>query len=144
MVVRPNYGSKGTDNITDLAELEGLLSPFQVEKLTYFFNQFFDFNMDGKIDAADFEGLNERLRKVAGWGEDDQEYINMVDNNRVFFECLLEQVLAGRKLLLPARWSLTPSPSPRGFTCGRGCARAALASMASPSGFNLFPGSSSM
>merc|ERR1711934_915423 len=71
-VVRPNYGSKGTDNITDLAELEGLLSPFQVEKLTYFFNQFFDFNMDGKIDAADFEGLNERLRKVAGWGEDDQ------------------------------------------------------------------------
>merc|ERR1739844_457683 len=69
-VVRPNYGSKGTDNITDLAELEGLLSPFQVEKLTYFFNQFFDFNMDGKIDAADFEGLNERLRKVAGsWEE---------------------------------------------------------------------------
>merc|ERR1739846_182885 len=80
-VVRPNYGSKGTDNITDLAELEGLLSPFQVEKLTYFFNQFFDFNMDGKIDAADFEGLNERLRKVAGWGEDDQEYINMVVNS---------------------------------------------------------------
>merc|ERR1712179_784439 len=69
-VVRPNYGSKGTDNITDLAELEGLLSPFQVEKLTYFFNQFFDFNMDGKIDAADFEGLNERLRKVAGGGEE--------------------------------------------------------------------------
>merc|ERR1712037_598544 len=71
-VVRPNYGSKGTDNITDLAELEGLLSPFQVEKLTYFFNQFFDFNMDGKIDAADFEGLNERLRKVAGWGVSTQ------------------------------------------------------------------------
>ena len=108
-VVRPNYGTKGTDNITDLAELEGLLSPFQVEKLTYFFNQFFDFNEDGKIDvsspfifkvgvnfevfqAADFAGLNERLRKVAGWGEEDQEYINMVDNNRVFFECLLEQV----------------------------------------------------
>ena len=29
---------------------------------------------------------------MAGWGEEDQEYINMVDNNRVFFECLLEQV----------------------------------------------------
>merc|ERR1711971_1088135 len=129
-VVRPNYGSKGTDNITDLAELEGLLSPFQVEKLTYFFNQFFDFNMDGKIDAADFEGLNERLRKVAGWGEDDQEYINMVDNNRVWRRG------AGRKLLLPARWSSTPSPSPRGFTCGRGCARAALVLTTFPSGFN--------
>ena len=51
-VVRPNYGTKGTDNITDLAELEGLLSPFQVEKLTYFFKQFFDFNLDGKIDVS--------------------------------------------------------------------------------------------
>jgi len=91
-VVRGNYATKGNDNISDIAELEGLLSPFQVEKLTYFFNQFFDFNEDGKIDAADFAGLNERLRKVAGWGEEDAEYINMVDNNRVFFECLLEQV----------------------------------------------------
>ena len=118
-VVRPNYGTKGTDNITDLAELEGLLSPFQVEKLTYFFKQFFDFNLDGKIDvsspfpilnkvgvnfqvfqAADFAGLNERLRKVAGWGTEDQEYINMVDNNRVFFECLLEQVFPW-KILKP-------------------------------------------
>jgi len=95
-VVRGNYATKGNDNISDIAELEGLLSPFQVEKLTYFFNQFFDFNEDGKIDAADFAGLNERLRKVAGWGEEDAEYINMVDNNRVFFECLLEQVLAER------------------------------------------------
>merc|ERR1712168_157442 len=59
-VVRGNYATKGNDNITDLAELEGLLSPFQVEKLTYFFKQFFDFNEDGKIDAADFAGLNER------------------------------------------------------------------------------------
>jgi len=95
-VVRASYVTKGSDNITDLAELEGLLSPFQVEKLTYFFKQFFDFNEDGKIDAADFAGLNERLRMVAGWGEEDSEYINMVDNNRVFFECLLEQVLAER------------------------------------------------
>ena len=29
---------------------------------------------------------------LVGWGEEDAEYINMVDNNRVFFECLLEQV----------------------------------------------------
>ena len=51
-VVRGNYATKGNDNISDIAELEGLLSPFQVEKLTYFFNQFFDFNMDGKIDVS--------------------------------------------------------------------------------------------
>merc|ERR1712055_933432 len=90
-VVRANYATKQAD-VTDLEELEGLLSPFQVEKLTYFFNQFFDFNEDGKIDASDFAGLNERLRKVANWSTEDTEYINMVDNNRVFFECLLEQV----------------------------------------------------
>jgi len=94
-VVRANYATKQAD-VTDLEELEGLLSPFQVEKLTYFFNQFFDFNEDGKIDASDFAGLNERLRKVANWSTEDTEYINMVDNNRVFFECLLEQVLAER------------------------------------------------
>ena len=51
-VVRGNYATKGNDNISDIAELEGLLSPFQVEKLTYFFNQFFDFNEDGKIDVS--------------------------------------------------------------------------------------------
>ena len=50
-VVRANYATKQAD-VTDLDELEGLLSPFQVEKLTYFFNQFFDFNEDGKIDVS--------------------------------------------------------------------------------------------
>jgi len=165
-VVRPNYGTKGTDNITDLAELEGLLSPFQVEKLTYFFNQFFDFNEDGKIDAADFAGLNERLRKVAGWGEEDQEYINMVDNNRVFFECLLEQVLAERNKegLEERSWAEALAPSKVVVDSvslsswlhmwARMCkvvirsfsllfhifCRAALVLMTSPSGFNLSPG----
>merc|ERR1711934_983478 len=112
-VVRPNFATKGTDNITDIDELEGLLSPFQREKLTYFFKQFFDFNEDGKIDAADFDGLNERLRKVAGWGKDDVEYINMVDNNRVFFECLLEQVLAERNKegLEDRTWAEALAPS---------------------------------
>ena len=52
-VVRPNYATQaGQDNVSELAELEGLLSPFQVEKLTYFFKQFFDFNEDGKIDVS--------------------------------------------------------------------------------------------
>merc|ERR1712158_172120 len=87
-VVRPNFATKGTDNITDIDELEGLLSPFQREKLTYFFKQFFDFN-------------------------DDVEYINMVDNNRVFFECLLEQVLAERNKegLEDRTWAEALAPS---------------------------------
>merc|ERR1712039_972120 len=111
-VVRANYATKQAD-VTDLEELEGLLSPFQVEKLTYFFNQFFDFNEDGKIDASDFAGLNERLRKVANWSTEDTEYINMVDNNRVFFECLLEQVLAERNKegLEERSWAEALAPS---------------------------------
>ena len=61
------------------------------------------------LQAADFDGLNERLRKVAGWGKDDVEYINMVDNNRVFFECLLEQVF-----LSLFKFGLSDFPSPSG------------------------------
>ena len=45
------------------------------------------------------------MRKVANWSTEDTEYINMVDNNRVFFECLLEQVLA-------QGWNLTTSHLP--------------------------------
>ena len=30
--------------------------------------------------------------KVAGWELDDPQYLAVCDNNRVFFECLLEQV----------------------------------------------------
>merc|ERR1711962_713365 len=80
-----------TGRETNLEDLKGVLSDFQLTKLTYFFYQFFDNNHDGVIDASDFEGLNERLRKVAGW---DQEYLAMVDNNRVFLECLLDQAMA--------------------------------------------------
>ena len=31
--------------------------------------------------------------KVAGWDLDDPQYLAVCDNNRVFFECLLEQVI---------------------------------------------------
>jgi hypothetical protein len=68
------------------------LSKFQIEKLAYFFHSFFDHNSDGVIDAADFDGLNERLRKAAGWHMMQDEYKLMIDTNRVFFECLLDQV----------------------------------------------------
>lgn len=76
----------------DYSEYSKVLSEFQIEKLTYFFKQFFDNNQDGVVDKEDFDGLNERLRKVGGWDLDDPDYLAMVDNNRVFLECLLEQV----------------------------------------------------
>ena len=31
------------------------------------------------------------MMKVAGWELDDPQYLAVCDNNRVFFECLLEQ-----------------------------------------------------
>merc|ERR1712037_272721 len=114
-VVRPNFATKGTDNITDIDELEGLLSPFQREKLTYFFKQFFDFNEDGKIDAADFEGLNERLRKMGGGGRTTRSTSTWsittgsslsVSSSRCWQRGTRRvwRRGAGRKLLLPARW----------------------------------------
>ena len=33
------------------------------------------------------------MMKVAGWELDDPQYLAVCDNNRVFFECLLEQVI---------------------------------------------------
>jgi len=68
------------------------LSRFQIEKLTYFFSSFFDANFDGIIDCDDFDILNERLRKHAGWHMMQEEYKLMLDSNSVFFECLLDQV----------------------------------------------------
>merc|ERR1712083_1058143 len=59
-VVRPNFATKGTDNITDINELEGLLSPFQREKLTYFFKQFFDCLLEQVLAERNKEGLEDR------------------------------------------------------------------------------------
>jgi len=80
----------------DWEHLKGLLSNFQVEKLTYFFTQFFDNDENGVIDAHDFNGLNERLRLVAGWTMEDPSYLAMIDTHRVFLECLLDQTMAER------------------------------------------------
>ena len=46
--------------------------------------------------ASDLPSLNERLRMVAGWSVTDPNYLTMVDNNRVFLECLIDQVKAER------------------------------------------------
>jgi len=80
----------------DISKFASTLSEFQVEKLTYFFDQFFDSNHDGTIRADDLNVLNGRLRKVSGWSESDPNYLAMVDNNRVFLECLLDQVKGER------------------------------------------------
>merc|ERR1712216_1037079 len=102
VTLRPelNFATKADNTSVDWDELKGRLSSFQVDKLNYFFTQFFDHNQDGVIDSNDFAGLNERLRKVAGWELDDPQYLAVCDNNRVFFECLREQALAPSKMVV--------------------------------------------
>jgi len=80
-----------TDDRLDYTDLLCHLSPFQIEKFSYFY-KFFDSNRDGHVDMDDMEGINERLRNVAGWSRDDPQYLSLMDNNRVFMECLLDQV----------------------------------------------------
>ena len=36
--------------------------------------------------------LDEQLRNIAGWSKDDLQLHSIVDNNRAFLECMLEQV----------------------------------------------------
>ena len=44
----------------------------------------------------DIETVNELFRNIAGWEANDLNYISMLDNNRVFLECLLQQVQSER------------------------------------------------
>jgi len=92
---RLNFASTKKNDL-DYSQFGSLLSEFQIEKLTYFFQRFFDMNGDGVISAEDLPSLNERLRKVSGWSASDPNYLTLVDNNRVFMECLLDQVKAER------------------------------------------------
>merc|ERR1712088_665328 len=48
-----------TDDKLDYTDLSGLLSPFQIEKFSYFYG-FFDSNGDGHVDMDDMEGLEHR------------------------------------------------------------------------------------
>jgi len=97
----------------DIGKFASTLSEFQIEKLTFFFKQFFDSNQDGVVSNDDLDLLNERLRKVSGWSQTDPNFLAVVDNNRVFMECLLDQVKAERTTLgLEMRtWEEAMAPS---------------------------------
>jgi len=80
-----------TDDKLDYSDLSSLLSPFQIEKFSFLF-KFFDANGYGHVDMDAMDGMAERLRNVSGWSEDDPQFLSLRDNNRVFLECLLDQV----------------------------------------------------
>ena len=52
--------------------------------------------MTSVCQEEDIETVNELFRTIAGWEKDDLNYISMLDNNRVFLECLLRQVQSER------------------------------------------------
>jgi len=88
--VKRTYSSvKFTDPSLDVSDLK--LSPFQVEKLSYLF-KCLDTTGDGYINEEDLIYLDEQLRTLAGWNKDDLQSHSIVDNNRAFLECMLEQV----------------------------------------------------
>jgi len=82
---------QGSDNI-DYAALKKKLTSFQLEKMTFFFQKFFDCTSSGVLEKRDFVELNERLRKIAGWEKDSEEFHRLEDTSSVFLECLLDQV----------------------------------------------------
>merc|ERR1712211_226536 len=53
ITLRPNlnFATKADNTSVNWDELKGRLSSFQVDKLTYFFTQFFDHNQDGVTDS---------------------------------------------------------------------------------------------
>lgn len=84
-----------TDDSLDISDLADRLSPFQIEKLSYLF-QSLDQTKNGYIDKEDMDTLDEHLRNIAGWQKDDPRFLSIVDNNRAFLECMLEQVKSER------------------------------------------------
>jgi len=80
-----------TDDSLDVSDITDLLSPFQIEKFSFLFKSL-NQSGTGGIDEDDINNLDELLRNIAGWQKDDPRYLSIVDNNRAFLECMLEQV----------------------------------------------------
>ena len=113
--IKLNYSIRRfTDDSVDVSDLKSNLSDFQIEKLTFLFKCFNQTNT-GYIEVTDLfptpsdlwpltsvcqeediATVNELFRNIAGWEEDDLNYISMLDNNRVFLECLQRQVQSER------------------------------------------------
>ena len=110
--IKLNYSIRRfTDDSVDVSDLKSLLSEFQIEKLTFLFKCFNQTNTgyievtlnipclisDGRLyQEEDIETVNELFRNIAGWEMNDLNYISMLDNNRVFLECLRQQVQSER------------------------------------------------
>jgi hypothetical protein len=69
------------------------LSKFQIDKLSYMFNAFFDVHGgDGVVEKADIEEVLEKLRKYCGYLKSDPKYLQMNDVMFAFYNSMVDQV----------------------------------------------------
>lgn len=81
-------------NPTAALKASKYLSPFQIEKYTYMFNNIFDLERNSLLEHNDIIALVERLAEYTGWPKDSPHYIRLADVFRIFYECLKDQVQA--------------------------------------------------
>ncbi|CAG0881744.1 unnamed protein product [Darwinula stevensoni] len=89
-----NFNNLGRRESSEDINIEGgiHLSNFQRQKLTWYFEKFFDRNSDGNFMQDDIVNLCEKMREYRGWGEDDRDFLDLMDTHNSFLECLMDQV----------------------------------------------------
>jgi len=66
------------------------LNDYQAEKMTFYFNTFFDKSHKGFIDYSDMLKLNQRILDYTSWDPKCQNAVSVGDILRNFFECLVD------------------------------------------------------
>ncbi|GFS10478.1 sarcoplasmic calcium-binding proteins II, V, VI, and VII [Elysia marginata] len=66
------------------------LSPFQKEKLLYYF-RFLEPDEDGVLDASSMTRLLEKIFKYTGWSQEDRRAIQCLEVHEAIFEILFEK-----------------------------------------------------
>lgn len=70
------------------------LTSFQITKFTYMFNALFDLDQNELIEKPDIDALVDKIRVFSKWGSDDKRLQSITDIHNVFYECLVDQVMA--------------------------------------------------
>ncbi|XP_045165866.1 sarcoplasmic calcium-binding proteins I, III, and IV-like [Mercenaria mercenaria] len=67
------------------------LSPFQKEKLEYYFN-FFDYDGNGQLELSDLDGFMKKVLEFTGWPESSAKARECYEVHECFFSTLLEKM----------------------------------------------------
>lgn len=92
-VIRRSMSAESDLLMKDVSHHRRFLSPFQLEKFTYMFKAFFDFNENQHIEEIDVVQLGNKIRQYCGWKESDEIFQEVQDVLKTFLECLDEQVV---------------------------------------------------